>query len=208
MVPDQPRPSSSRPIASRAGSCPAVPATAHAWMSSAAPPRMTECLPYLSVSQPVTGANDMTPTIQQHVRPGLHGADSCFTDVEVLAHAAHCHGVGHDETSEAERLAEQAARHRARQRSRHGRVRFQGREGEVARHDALYAGCDRRPERHELERVQSASVDAQDWQAEVGIRVGIAVPREVFDRGDDPSRLRSPHESRHHPSDEIGAFAE
>ena len=119
----------------------------------------------------------------------------------------HHQRIRYDETAELEVVLQYPLDEVWRDGSRNSCGRIVGGDRDMPDHHGFGARLDRRLERRELDFVVPIPAVAQGHQPQVGVDIGIAVPREVFDGRDHPAVLRPLHEGRTHLAHELDVIA-
>ncbi len=135
-----------------------------------------------------------------------HRVDGCLADPR-LADPFHVHGVGDDETVEAHLAAQDLLVEGGGQR-RGTAARVEAGHRDVAHHDRVHPGSDRRPEGRPLHELEAAAVAVDQGQVLVAVDGGVAVPREVLGRGHQPAAARTHDEGGAEPPDHLRVLAE
>jgi hypothetical protein len=143
--------------------------------------------------------------VENHIDAGLDGAHRGLARARHPGNRRHLHRVGDDQAVEAR--TQQRVQHRVAERGRL-LVGIDRRQLDVRHHHGGGAGLDARPERRQLDRVETLARMRDDRQPEVRVDVGIAMAREVLKRGEHAAFLQPAHPAGDHLAGLGGILAE
>jgi hypothetical protein len=129
-------------------------------------------------------------------RARVDRADDAFFYCIALSDALHAECIGDRHAAEPQRVPQQRFHHVLPQRRRCAAVAAERGKRDVRGHDEVGAGLDRRDKWHQLDRLEPVHVCGHDWEADVGIDVGVAMARKVFGRRERAARMCAAHEQR------------